>query len=110
MYTGYRHQPRSDSGFSEVLYFVKMQPTKFRDRKLMDACVSPRFRPYQIITSYSLASIGTNFGPTFVHICQMERLNDGHTNTHTHTHTHTHLKQTNMNKRIRARAPVVAHT
>jgi hypothetical protein len=57
----------------------KCNQTNLTDRTLIDACVSPSFRTHQIITDYNLASIGTNFWPTFVHICQMERLNDGHT-------------------------------
>jgi hypothetical protein len=45
---------------------------------LIEACVSRSVRPHQIITDYktltpNLASNGTNFEPTFVHICQMER-------------------------------------
>lgn len=84
MYIGYRQQPRSDYGFTAVLYFAKMWPNKFTALTLIDACVSPSFR------DYSLAPIGTNFGPTFVNICQMERLNDGH------THKQTYVSAPNM--------------
>jgi len=67
---------------------------------LIDTCVSPSFRPHKIITDYNIASIGTNFGPSFVHICHMQRLNDGYTQKQTNKQTD---KQTNINTYTRAR-------